>query len=208
MIGYPGWESDSLALRKSRTEMMTACCDKIQRLQDYGVNALVDPCPNDLGRDPVFMAEVSAKTGFYIICATGLYKENEGGSPYWKFKMNMGGIHAIKEMFIYEPTRGIGNSGIKPDIIKVGTGYPAISNYETTVLTAAAKAAITCNTPILSHTDQGALGDQQQLLMEAGLPPHLLVVEHSCGTSNNHYHKRIAQKGSYLGFDRFGLSML
>ncbi len=209
MIGYPGWQSDSLANKKSRREMLAACVDKIQALQAHGVNCLVDPCPNDLGRDVEFMAEVSSLTGFYIVCATGLYKENEGGSAYWKFKINMGGADAIREMMEHEITNGIGSTGIKPGIIKVGSGSPEITDYENTVLKAAAAVSLSTGTPILSHTDHGLLGDeQQQRLMERGMPAHHLVVGHSCGSNDNDYHRRIADKGSYLAFDRFGLNML
>ena len=34
------------------------------------------------------------------------------------------------------------------------------------------------------------------------------MIGHSCGTSDHAYHMRIAERGSYLGFDRFGLDML
>ena len=62
---------------------------------------MLDPCPNDLGRDVEFMAKVAQKTGFQIICATGLYKEAEGGVPYWHFRSNFGPqVEAMAELFV------------------------------------------------------------------------------------------------------------
>jgi phosphotriesterase-related protein len=40
------------------------------------------------------------------------------------------------------------------------------------------------------------------------VPAHRIVIGHSCGTSDSAYHQRIAERGSYLGFDRFGLDMI
>ena len=63
--------------------------------------------------------------------------------------------------------------------------------------------------PITTHTDQGTLGDvQQRLLTENGVPPHRIIIGHSCGSADHDYHMRIANGGSYLGFDRFGIAML
>ena len=71
MIGYPGWQADSLRPGPSRNDMHAVCYDRIQAMQDRGICSMLDPCPNDLGRDVSFSAEVAAKTGFNIICATG-----------------------------------------------------------------------------------------------------------------------------------------
>ena len=41
--------------------------------------------------------------------------------------------------------------------------------------------------------------------IEGRVPAHRIVIGHSCGTADHDYHLKIAQGGSYLGFDRFGL---
>ncbi len=210
LIGYPGWESDTVRPGPNRDEMLAICVDRIEELKSHGIETMVDPCPNDLGRDVEFSAEVSQKTGFPIICATGLYKEDEGGGAYWKMRANFGGSpDAISELFIKEITEGIGESGIKAGIIKVATGSPAITDYESMVLTAAAKASVETGVPITTHTEHGTLGDEQQrLLCGAGVDPHNIIIGHSCGSSDKDYHMRIIGGGSYLGFDRFGLEVL
>ena len=53
------------------------------------------------------------------------------------------------------------------------------------------------------------MGDEQQrLLLEAGVPSHKIIIGHSCGTADHAYHTHILDRGSYLGFDRFGIGMI
>jgi phosphotriesterase-related protein len=210
VIGYPGWEAHTSEPGPTRREMFARCVDQIEEMKAAGVTAMLDPCPNDLGRDVEFTAEVASRTGFQIICATGLYKEAEGGTAYWHFRKNFGPVvEAMAELFEKELSEGIGSTGIRAGIIKVATGPGKMSDYERQIFEAAAKASRATGAPITTHTDQGTVGDaQQRLLTELGVPAHRIIVGHSCGTSNHDYHIGIARAGSYLGFDRFGLDML
>jgi phosphotriesterase-related protein len=210
VIGYPGFESDTIRPGPGRDERFQICVDRIEELKSLGISAMVDPCPNDLGRDVEFAAKVSQKTRFPIVVATGLYKESEGGHPYWAFRARTGGgAAAMAELFEKEISEGIGSTGVRAGSIKVATGSPAISDYERTILEAAARAALATGAPITTHTDRGRLGDEQQrILCGAGVAPHRIVIGHSCGSDDHPYHLRIAEQGSYLGFDRFGLDML
>jgi phosphotriesterase-related protein len=210
VIGYPGSESHTTHPGSARSEQFKVCVDKIQKLQALGYRTLVDPCPNDLGRDVELAAKVGQATGFQIICATGLYKQSEGGYPYWHFRSSFGPqVDAMAELFVRELTEGIGSTGIRAGIIKIASGPGQITDYEKTVLQAAAKASNATGAPITTHTDQGTMGDQQQkLLTELGVPASRIVIGHSCGTDDHAYHMGIARGGSYLGFDRFGIDML
>jgi phosphotriesterase-related protein len=210
LIGYPGAESDTARPGLKRGEMTAICVDRIEELKSEGVTSMLDPCPSDLGRDVEFIAEVAQKTGFQIICATGLYKEDEGGAAYWKFRSRFGPqAAAMAEVFIRDLTEGIGETGIRAGIIKIATGYGAITDYEKTVLEAAALASVETGAPITTHTDDGKLGDEQQeILTSKGVPANRIIIGHSCGTDDHDYHMKIVDGGSYLGFDRFGLDML
>lgn len=210
MIGYGGWESDTLRPGPSRAEAQAVAIDRIAEIRGHGVSTMIDPCPNDLGRDVTLMAEISARTGFPIICATGLYKEDQGGAPYWKFRASMGAaVESIAELYIRELTVGIGNTGIRAGIIKVATGHGQVSGYEKMLLEAAAIASKETGAPITSHTEAGTCGDEQQaFLVSKGVAPHKIIIGHSCGSADFDYHMRIVRGGSYLGFDRFGLEIL
>jgi phosphotriesterase-related protein len=210
MIGYPGWDADSVRPGPGADEMFAKCVDRIEEMKDRGFTAMLDPCPNDLGRDVEFIAKVAQKTDFQIICATGLYKEGEGATAYWKFRSNFGSVvDAMAELFIKELSEGVGETGIRAGIIKVGTGHETLTEYERWIFEAAAKASVETGAPITTHTDGGRFGDDQQdFLVEHGVAPHRIVIGHSCGTSDHGYHMKIVEGGSYLGFDRFGLDMI
>jgi phosphotriesterase-related protein len=205
-IGYPGWEAatDEPFDRKSAARI---CIEHVERLQALGYSSLVDPCPNDLGRDIELMVTVAEATGFHIICATGLYKEHEGGHAHWDFRSRFEDISAVMtDLFVAELTDGIGATGVRPGLIKVGTGLGDLTTHESAVFGAAAAAAAATGVPITTHTEDGTLGDrQQEVLTAAGVAPHRIVVGHSCGTTDTDYHLGIARGGSYLGFDRFGI---
>jgi phosphotriesterase-related protein len=211
LVGYAGWEADWVRPGPSRREMHKVAADKIEEMKDEGIKTMIDPCPSDLGRDIEFIAEVAQKAKFNIVAATGLYHEHEGGSPHWKSRTAFGGPqeNAMAEMMIAELTDGVGKSGIKAGIIKIATSAGVITDYEKTVLKAAAKASLETGAPITSHTDRGTMGpEQQKLLTDLGVPAHRIIIGHCCGTSDHDYHMKIVRGGSYLGFDRFGLDII
>lgn len=213
MIGIPGWENDTIRPGPRRRDALAIGVDRIAELQARGVQSMLDPCPNDLGRDVELMSELSVRTGFQIICATGFYREGLGAAPYWHFRGGIGKLFAgggnlvedIAELMIHELTRGIGSTGVRAGIIKVGSGHDQISPYERTMFAAAVLASNATGAPITTHTEGGILGDQQQaLLLEGGVPGHRIIIGHSCNSWSEDYHLGILERGSYLGFDQFG----
>ena len=210
LIGWPGWESDTAAPIWDRAEAKRMCVDRMQELKALGVTALVDPCPIDLGRDVEFAAEVSQASGVRVICATGLYKEESGASPYYKFRGAFTDTVAeMTETFVKEVSEGIGRTGIRAGVIKVATGPHQVTDYEKAVLTAAARAHLATGAPITTHTDEGTMGREQLAILRGeGVDPARVVIGHSCGTADLRYHVDLLDAGAFLGFDRFGLELV
>ena len=50
--------------------------------------------------------------------------------------------------------------------------------------------------------------EQLDILASEGVDPRAVVVGHSCGASDVHYHLTMLDRGATLGFDRFGLEIL
>lgn len=181
--------------------------DAVRRMKDLvalGVNSLVDPCPVELGRDPELMAEISERAGINVICTTGFYFEALGLPIYWRYRS----AEEIAEFYIREIERGIGNTGIRPGAIKAASGKPAISEQEAKFLAAAAMASKATGLPIITHTEDGCCGPEQQaLFVRHGAQAHQCLIGHSCGNPDPAYHRRICEGGSYIGFDRIGAPM-
>lgn len=205
LIGYPGWFMDGLAPKFQRAETLAKAVDRMGELKSFGVATFVDPCPMDLGRDVEFMAEVAQRSGMQIICATGAYKQNEGLT----YTFGALPVEEITAIYEKELTEGIGSSGIRAGIVKVASGAGQISDYERKLITAAGRAAAKVGCPVLTHTDEASCGlEQIELLVAQGVPPHRILIGHSDGRDDHAYHLAIADRGAYLGFDRFGLETL
>jgi phosphotriesterase-related protein len=62
---------------------------------------------------------------------------------------------------------------------------------------------------VLTHTDEASCGLEQIAILSAeGLPAHRILVGHSDGRADHAYHAALAERGAYVGFDRFGIETL
>lgn len=182
-------------------EIVDTCAAYIERIRHQGVQALVDPTTVDLGRNIPLLRALSRKTGFRIICATGIYST----AVYRQVRKRLGGPARVADLFIRELTCDIDATGVTAGIIKVVTGAGQITPDERELLEVAASAATATGAPIITHTE-GVLGDEQQrILVNAGVEPRRIIIGHSCLSRNFEYHRRILDGGSYLAFDRFGM---
>jgi len=204
LIGYPGWFMDARMPPFIRAEALDRVVDAFQRLHSYGVRTVVDPCPMDLGRDVSFLAEVAQRSGINLICTTGVYDEAQG----IPFALRHFEVEAIADIFQKEIEDGIGLTGIRPGLIKIATGDGKVSDYERKMVTAAARAAKRTGLTLLSHTENCSCGhDQIDIVGAEGIAPHRLLVGHCCGRDDHPYQKSLAERGVYVGFDRFGIEI-
>jgi phosphotriesterase-related protein len=205
LVGWAGWELDCKAPRFDRKTNLKRAVERLRELKDLGLSTFLDPCPNDIGRDVVFMAEVADASGVNIICTTGLYKEDLGNTVYMKQRS----VEEIADIYTAELTEGIGETGIKAALIKCATGKDRITQYEEKCLRAAARASKRTGAPITTHTDDGTMGREQLDIFESeGVDLHKVIIGHSCGSADLRYHTDMLDRGCYLGFDRFGLEFL
>ncbi|NHM31243.1 phosphotriesterase family protein [Neobacillus terrae] len=207
IFGYPGFQGD-VTLGGFHQEKALAEAVKIARqIQSFGVQTVVDPTPNECGRNPEFLKKISEETGLQIICATGYYYEGEGATPYFKFRQALGTAEEeIYEMFIREINEGIAGTGIKPGVIKLASSKDKITPYEQMFFRAGARAQKETGVVILTHTQEGTMGPEQaRFLIEHGADPSKIIIGHMCGNTNPEYHKETVDQGVRIGFDRFGI---
>jgi phosphotriesterase-related protein len=205
LIGFPGWNLDALAPKYVRAEAMARAVDQLQELKDLGVGTFVDPCPMDLGRDVEFLAELGQRSRMQIVCTTGAYFEAEGITHTFRHLP----VEDIAAIYIKEITEGVGETGIRAGAVKIATGAHRISEYERKLVTAGARAARETGVPLISHTQEASCGhDQIDIVTGEGVPPHRLVVGHSDGTDDHAYHRSLAERGAFVGFDRFGITLI
>lgn len=205
LVGFPGWFMDARQPPFKRAEAISRAVDAFQQLHAHGVRTVIDPCPMDLGRDVEFIAEVSQKSGITLICTTGVYAESMG-IPYTLRALS---AEAVTEVFVKEIEDGIGTSGIKAGLIKIATGEGQVSEYERKMIAASARAAMITGVPLISHTENCSCGhDQIDIATGEGLASSSLIVGHSDGRDDHDYQRSLAERGAYVGFDRFGLEQI
>lgn len=205
-FGYPGFYGNSL-YPVDKDEILRASIETASKLKAHGVKTVVDATPNDTGRDPELLKLIAEKTGLNIICSTGYYYEGEGAPAYFKFKQALGTAEEeIYEMYLRELTEGIGDTGIKAGVIKLGSGKDRITDYERMFFKVAAKVQQETGVTIITHTQEGTMGPEQaELLVSEGADPKRILIGHMDGNTDLRYHIRTLEQGVYVGFDRFGI---
>jgi phosphotriesterase-related protein len=204
-IAFPGAEFDPSA-KFDRAGFVTEAVRRLRQLRtEHGVRSFVDPCPIELGRDAAMMREIAEKSEMNIICTTGFYFEEMGLPVYWRARTTA----EIADLYIREITHGIGTTGVRAGAIKVATGAPGITALEQKFLEAACIAQQATNVPIITHTQDGCAGPEQQAAFAAGgVSAHRCLIGHCCGNADPAYHRRVVDGGSYIGFDRIGIIRL
>jgi phosphotriesterase-related protein len=210
-FAYPGWFADATIAPEDYQAALKTNLGVIKLAKDLGIKTIVDATPNDTGgRNPGLYKELARKTGINIICSTGLYTEHEGSPAYWKTRVVWGTdiSKLMSELFIKEITKGIGKSGVKAGVIKIGSS-PKMTPYEEAVLKAAVITQKATGVPIITHTEGPTGGvEQADLLLKEGADPKKVMIGHVSNSKDIEYHKAILAKGVYIAFDRIGLDII
>lgn len=207
VFGFPGFQGDTTLGEFDRKAALQVGITVAEKLTAYGVKTVVDATPNECGRNPELLKEISERTGLQIICATGYYYEGESASAYFKFRSHLGDIEKeIIDMFRKEINEGIGKTGIRAGVIKLASSKDGITDYERVFFRAAAKVQKDTGVTIMTHTQEGTMGlEQAELLISEGADPGRVVIGHMCGNTNVAEQINVLKTGVFVGFDRFGL---
>ena len=207
-FAYPGWFADDSLTPYNREAAEMICLKVLEDVKKLGVKTIVDATPADVGgRDPVLLRNLSIKSGINIIAATGLFPESVGAAGYYKLQSTMRGRNLeedLYELFSTELTVGIRGSGVKAGLLKVATGDPIISDYESKVIKVAVRVAKEMGVSIITHTEGPMVGPaQQNLFLRFGANPERVMIGHQNNSEAIEYAlSELEKPGFYLGFDR------
>jgi len=184
---------------------------RLQELKDHGIDTIVDLTVIGLGRFIPRIAAVAERVpDINIVAATGVYTYNDV-PMYFHFRgpgTILGGPEPMTDLFVREIRQGIGDSGVRAGILKCATDRPGITPGVERVLRAVARAHRRTGTPITTHTPTPPQPwgiEQQRILADEGVDLSQVVIGHSGGTLDAEYHEAIISRGSYVGFDHFGI---
>lgn len=204
-IGYgmPGSELDT-QWWKSPEERYEQTVPKLRRFHEYGGSTFVDATGICNGRDIDYYKSLSEKTGVNIVACTGFV----GGDTALKWFADAS-VEYLAHQFVHEITVGIGRSGAKAGIIKVGVsrGFRMLE-LDKRIYRAAARAARVTGVPIITHlaVDTAPVFD---ILHEEGLSADKVLFGHADdGVSQGKVDEcGIIAAGGRMGFDTWGYDL-
>jgi phosphotriesterase-related protein len=171
--------------------------DDLRKAKAHGLTAIVDLSAPGWGRDPIALRRISQQTDIAVVCATGFYWD-----PFPDSVVN-GSVEELRDSMIAEVTNGIGSTGIRCGVIKVGTARGMPGEMEARLFAAAAGAASRTGAAIITHTsspDQASW--HVKVLDRAGMDLKRVVISHMGAVSDVTQLAAIARAGVYLGIDK------
>ena len=204
-IGYgmPGSELDT-RWWKSPEQRYEETVPKLRAYREHGGGTFVDATGICNGRDLDYYKSLSEKTGVHIVAATGFV----GGDTALKFFADAD-VDYLYRQFHHEITVGIGRSGAKAGIIKVGVsrGF-RMKELDLRIYRAAARAAVETGVPIFTHLAVDA-DPALAVFREEGLPLNRVLFGHvDDGVSQGRIDEEtLLAAGALFGFDTFGYDL-
>ena len=197
---------------------LTAFHASLTRAQ--GPGAIVECTPIRVGRYPRLMVELANRGPVHIIACTGFWCEAFAPQHPWALRLaaKKDGVRQLAKLYVQEIEKGMedptGDWGERFTNIKVGIIKCATSTHlqasERSCHLAAARACVETGCPITTHTTNGGGLEEAELFLKQGVAPHKIIIGHQGHMDdriqkNAHdYHRRIAELGCFVQFDRIG----
>lgn len=185
---------------------------KLSELAGRGITTIVDPTVIGLGRYLPRIERVNEQVELNIVVATGIYTYND--LPF-QFHYNGPGLlfdvpEPMVELFVKDIREGIAGTSVQAGLLKCAIEHPGLTPGVERVMRAVGQAHVETGAPITVHTNPhtGSGLVAQQVLGEEGVDLSKVVIGHSGDSTDLDYLCKLADAGSYLGMDRFGLDVL
>lgn len=184
----------------------------LNELKGLGIDTILDPTVLGLGRYIPRIQKIAAQTDLNIVVATGVYTYNE--IPF-QFHYSGPGLlfdvpEPMTELFMKDLTEGIADTGVRAGFLKCAIEEQGMTPGVERVMRAVAQAHVRTGAPITVHTNPHTRSglEAQRVLREEGVDLTKVVIGHSGDTTDLDYLAELADAGSLLGMDRFGLDVL
>lgn len=191
-------------------ETITDAADRLNELKSIGIDTIIDLTVLGLGRHMPTLKKAAALTDLNIIVSTGAYTFDAVPAPFQFYGPGLlrnAPDEPMVDIFVRDITEGIAGTGIKAGMLKCAIDEPGLTPGVERVMRAIARANRITGTPITVHTaplrETGLI--VQRVLAEEGVDLQDVVIGHCGDTTDIDYLMKLADKGSILGMDRFGI---
>ncbi|MDK7082884.1 phosphotriesterase-related protein [Pseudoglutamicibacter cumminsii] len=193
-------------------EKISQAVRDLNELKSLGIDSIMDPTVIGLGRYIPRIQRIAEQTDLNIVVATGLYTYNE--LPF-QFHYSAPGVlsegpEPLAKLFVNDIENGISGTGVKAAFLKCAIDRPGMTPGVERVMRAVALAHAQTGAPITVHTsvhNRSGL-DAQRLFREEGVDLTRVIIGHSGDSTDLDYLMQLADSGSILGMDRFGVDPL
>jgi len=191
-------------------ETVSNAAGRLNALKAAGVDTIIDLTVLGLGRHMPSLQKVATMTDLNIIVSTGAYTFNEVPAPFQFYGPGLlrdAPEEPLVEHFLRDITQGIAGTGIKAGMLKCAIDMPGLTPGVERVMRACAQAQVQTGVPITVHTAPKAETGLivQQVLSEEGVDLADVVIGHCGDSAEIDYLMALADRGSILGMDRFGV---
>lgn len=182
-----------------RDVIVNAAVKSFNKLKKYGVSTIVDGTVPNIGRDVSIDKEVSERTGLNFIVSSGFYYQKE---LYLQYRTE----DQIYNLLNYEVEHGIGDTNIKPGIMKAASENDGLTDYLKKLHRAIGRVAAEHSIPIFCHHNPDTKSglDIINTLENVGVSPDKIIIGHAGDTNDIDYLTTLLNEGVYIGMDRFG----
>jgi phosphotriesterase-related protein len=171
----------------------------LQRARQLGLCGVVDLSVHGSGRNPANLLNISCLADLPVVCAAGFYWD-----PF-PAEVLEGSIASLCDTLVREMTQGIGETGVRAGVIKIGTGPGAIDVVAERLFEAAARAALTTGAAVITHTSAVEQAVWHlDALCSAGLPAERILISHMGAAQHVDELLEVARAGSLMGIDKVG----
>ncbi len=184
----------------------------LNELKGLGIDTIFDPTVLGLGRYIPRIQKIAAQTDLNIVVATGLYTYND--IPFQFHYTGPGLLFDCDEplvtYFVRDLTKGIADTGVQAAFLKCAIEEQGLTPGVERVMRAVGQASVQTGAPVTVHTNPHTRSGlvAQRVLKEEGVDLTKVVIGHSGDSTDLDYLMEVADAGSILGMDRFGLDVL
>ena len=184
----------------------------LNELKGLGIDTIFDPTVLGLGRYIPRIQQIAAQTELNIVVATGVYTYND--IPFQFHYTGPGLLFDCPEplvtYFVKDLTEGIADTGVRAAFLKCAIEEQGLTPGVERVMRGVGTTSMQTGAPVTVHTNPHTRSGlvAQQVLKEQGADLTKVVIGHSGDSTDLDYLMELADNGSILGMDRFGLDVL
>lgn len=177
--------------------------DELRDFRRRGGSCLIDVTSGGLGRDPLWLRDLSTRSGVLIVMGAGWYR-GDWYPP--EARIDRRSVAELAAEIVAEVEHGVAGTGVRPGIIgEIGTDHGWVSAQEERVHRAAARAARDTGLAVTTHALHSHVGlDQLRICEDEGLDPARVIIGHADSVPSLDYYLAILDRGANVQFDLIG----